>query len=283
MEIIRDIGRMQRRMQAVRKSGKNVGFVPTMGALHRAHQELFRMGRRECGCLVVSLFVNPAQFGPGEDFSRYPRPFRRDALICREERVDILFAPSAAQMYPPGFETSVDVRGLSRPLCGRFRPGHFRGVATVVAKLFHIVGPDIAYFGRKDYQQLKVIEKMVRDLNFPVKIKSLSTVREQDGLALSSRNRYLETGQRRGAAVLCRSMDLVQNLLNERQRSLSVLKREMRKMILRAVPDAVIEYIEFVHPESLHSLRRSEPEMVLALAVRIGSTRLIDNRRIKKS
>ncbi len=268
---------MQKEALALRRRGRSIVLVPTMGFLHEGHLSLIRRGRRLGDVLVVSLFVNPTQFGPGEDLDRYPRDFRRDARLCRAEGVDILFAPRAEDLYAPDHSTWVLEERLSRGLCGRSRPGHFRGVTTVVAKLFHIVSPDVAVFGRKDYQQAMVIRRMVRDLDFPVKIVTAPTVREPDGLAMSSRNAYLDGDHRRQATSLKKALDAAVSALNGGQRDAERIRRLLRRRIRAAAPDARIDYAEVVDAETLEPVRTISGPVALALAVYLGETRLIDN------
>jgi len=259
-----------------RLEGKSIGFVPTMGFLHEGHISLMRRARAENDLVVVSLFVNPTQFGPGEDLERYPRDPDGDAHACAEAGVDVLYTPDTATIYPPGFQTYVDVEKVSRPLCGASRPGHFRGVATVVLKLFSIVQPSAAYFGRKDYQQLQVITAMARDLDLDVRIVPCATIREADGLAMSSRNAYLAADQRRQAVCLHHALLEAQRLFTEGERSAERYLQAMRGRIEQE-PDARIDYVSLVHPETLEDLHEVHDGAVAALAVRIGSTRLIDN------
>jgi pantoate--beta-alanine ligase len=260
--------------------GKTIGFVPTMGALHEGHARLIRACRSECDIAVVSIFVNPTQFGPGEDYAAYPRARKNDAALCAKLGVDFLFFPSVRDMYPPGFSTYVTVEGLQDCLCGESRPGHFRGVATVVAKLLYIVMPDIAYFGRKDAQQSVLIKKMVQDLNMPVTIKVLSTVRAADGVALSSRNAYLNESQRSQARVLYASLRLAKSMIDRGERRPAAIVKAMRKLILLA-PEARIDYIAVVDALTLEQVARLRGKCLIALAVRVGGTRLIDNIEVK--
>jgi pantoate--beta-alanine ligase len=247
-----------------------------MGALHEGHLSLIRRARRDNRKVVVSIFVNPSQFGPKEDFHAYPRNFRRDAKMCKREGVDIIFAPDARQVYTHNYKTWIQVKDLSACLCGRFRPGHFRGVATVVAKLFNIVQPDTAYFGQKDAQQAIIIKRMVQDLNMPVKIRVVPTVREKGGLALSSRNAYLSPGHKEAALVLFRSLRLAKELIRKGERGANNIIRRMKQLI--SLKNAVrIEYISIVDPISLNPVKNIDGKCLIALAVFIGNTRLIDN------
>lgn len=243
-----------------------------MGALHAGHLALVRRARKlagKRGLVAVSIFVNPAQFGPNEDFSRYPRPFARDAALCREAGVDLIFNPSPEQMYPAGFSTYVNEESLSAVLCGRSRPGHFRGVCTVVAKLFNILAPDIAVFGKKDFQQLAIIRRMVRDLDIPVKIIGMETVRERDGLALSSRNQYLSADERARAP-------LIRKALLEGSKNISTARKVVTDGIA-AIPGARVDYVEVLDAETMQPINDKTRTAVVAVAVFLGKTRLIDN------
>jgi pantoate--beta-alanine ligase len=263
-------------VKGARRAGKRIGFVPTMGYLHEGHRALMRQARAECGYVVVSIFVNPTQFGPNEDFDRYPRDLERDMALCHSVPVDAIFHPSVTEMYPPGSLTSVQVSGITDTLCGASRPGHFEGVATVVTKLFHIVQPDIAYFGQKDAQQVAVIRRLARDLNMDLEIRPVPTVRESDGLAMSSRNVYLSPAERQGALVLSRSLKLAQERVAAGERDLAALRREMEAAIA-AEPLANIDYVSIVDYDTLRPVERLETKALAALAVRFGKTRLIDN------
>ncbi len=276
MVIIRTIKKLRLVLSGYRHKSLTIGFVPTMGALHHGHLSLIKACRRENKIVVVSIFVNPTQFGPGEDFKKYPRTLKQDAALCKKEGVDIIFYPASGEMFSGGYKTFVTVEGLSQELCGLFRPGHFRGVATVVAKLFNIVQPDIAYFGQKDVQQASIIRRMARDLSMPIKIKVMPTVREIDGLAMSSRNIYLNPGERKDALVLSRSLLLAKRLVKDGVKDAAEITGKMREMILR-VPRAKIDYIAVVDQEHLIPLKKISGRSLIALAVRIGKTRLIDN------
>lgn len=278
MEVITTAAEIRSRVAAARERGSIVGLVPTMGALHEGHLSLMRRAR-ECGYVVVSVFVNPTQFGPGEDYQRYPRDPGRDAALAREVGVDLLFAPAVEEMYPPGDSTFVEVTGLTDHLCGPHRPGHFRGVATVVAKLFNIVTPDRAYFGEKDYQQLQVIRRMTRDVRLPIEIVACPTVREPDGLAMSSRNAYLSPDERQAATVLYRALTSAQAMVEVGDLAADDVITRVRD-IIAAEPLARLQYAELVHPETLAPIDSVDPEAVLALAVFVGNTRLIDNVRL---
>jgi pantoate--beta-alanine ligase len=269
---------MQQAVLSEKKHGKRIGVVPTMGYLHRGHEELIRAARSENDVVVLTVFVNPAQFGPNEDFERYPRDIQRDRQIAGREGVDYVFVPPVDEIYPEGYSTFVDVENLTASLEGELRPGHFRGVTTVVMKLFQITRPDNAYFGRKDAQQLMVIKKMVRDLNLSVAIRDIPTVRESDGLALSSRNQYLSPEERKDATVLYRSLQDAHARILRGERTRDSLVERMRNTI-DAVGSASIDYVEIVDPETFRRVEYLENgrEYCIALAVKIGRTRLIDN------
>lgn len=259
-----------------REAGRRVGFVPTMGYLHEGHLSLIRRSRAENDTTVVSLFVNPTQFGPSEDLARYPRDIESDTRKCEGLGVNVLFMPTALEVYGPANHTFVDVEQISESLCGASRPGHFRGVATVVLKLCNIVGPSAAYFGKKDYQQLQVIRTMVRDLDLDVRIVPCETVREADGLAMSSRNSYLSPEERKQAVCLYEALKAAERLYANDEGVAEAYRRTMRERI-KQEPDAVVDYISLVDPETLVELDRVTDSAVAALAVRIGKTRLIDN------
>jgi pantoate--beta-alanine ligase len=259
-----------------KSAGKSVGFVPTMGALHEGHFSLIRVAGQQCGFVVVSIFVNPTQFGPGEDIDKYPRPFDADIKACRDLGVDVVFAPMDQQMYPQKNLTWVNVEKLSEPLCGRSRPGHFRGVAAVCAKLFNIVQPDIAFFGQKDAQQAIIAQRMVADLNMPLKIVVCPTIREIDGLAMSSRNRYLTARQRKDAVLLYAALQKAEVFIAAGQRKSSELISEMEK-ILKISRQIKVDSISIVDAQTLDELDEVKGKVLIALAVKIGDTRLIDN------
>jgi pantoate--beta-alanine ligase len=250
-----------------------------MGALHAGHAGLMRAARAENDLVAVSIFVNPTQFGPGEDLERYPRTLDFDLDFCRREGVDWVFAPAAPAMYPPRFHTFVEVERLQEGLCGRSRPGHFRGVATVVLKLFHLVQPDRAYFGQKDAQQARLIEQMVRDLDVPVKVRRCPIEREADGLALSSRNRYLDANQRRQATALYRALSQARRRIVEGERDARQVRDAILK-VLESARDAQPDYVEVVDAHTLEPVARMEGDILIAVAVRFGATRLIDNLQI---
>ena len=277
MDVIRTTREMQQRALALRAQQQRIGFVPTMGYLHEGHLSLIRLARQQSDVVVVSLFVNPTQFGPNEDFEQYPRDFARDEELCAREKVDIIFYPEVSEIYAPDASTWVVEEKLSQGLCGAARPGHFRGVCTVVAKLFNIVLPDVAVFGEKDGQQLRVIERMVRDLHFPIRIIRGPTVREPDGLAMSSRNAYLSPDERSQAVVLNRALQKAALLVREvGVRDVALLKRSIENAIHHA-PDARIDYVEIVDERTLEPVQTIDRPCMVAVAVFIGKTRLIDN------
>jgi pantoate--beta-alanine ligase len=259
-----------------RELSEPVGLVPTMGYLHEGHLSLIRRARAENPSLVVSIFVNPTQFGPQEDFHSYPRDTKRDLALLEREAADIVFMPSAEEMYPPRFNSCVEVGGVTERLEGASRPGHFRGVTTVCAKLFNIVQPSRAYFGQKDAQQTVIIKKMVTDLNLNLEIVTLPTVREPDGLAMSSRNSYLSPSERKAALVLYHALTLAQRLWGEGEADAESIRREMRRLIQKE-PQATIDYVSIANAETLDELDTVKPSALVSLAVKIGSTRLIDN------
>jgi len=259
-----------------RAKGKRIGLVPTMGALHEGHLSLVRAAKTRCELVAVSVFVNPTQFGPKEDFTRYPRPFEADRAALENERVDLIFAPTVEEMYQAGETTWVTVEGLTEKLDGRSRPGHFRGVTTLVAKLLHAIEPDVAFFGQKDAAQLAVIRRMVRDLNFPVEIVGCPIVREPDGLAMSSRNAYLGSEERRRALVLSRSLRAVENSFRAGERSPSKLAQCGRAAMAQE-PEVRLDYFEILDPETLDPIERAVDNTLVAVAAYVGTTRLIDN------
>jgi pantoate--beta-alanine ligase len=267
---------MRAECAALRFGGRRLGLVPTMGALHEGHLALLRAARAQCDVVTASIFVNPTQFGPQEDLAKYPRPFAQDSELLRAEGVDLLFAPPVEQMYPAGALTYVNVEGLSERLCGRSRPGHFRGVATVVSKLFHVVQPEVAFFGQKDAAQVAVIRAMVRDLLLPVEIVACPIVRESDGLALSSRNVYLSPDERRQALALVRSLRRVEEWYEGGERDATRLIAAGVEEFSRE-PGVRLDFLEIVHPDSLQPLELAEPGALVAVAGWLGSTRLIDN------
>ena len=260
----------------LRREGVRIGFVPTMGALHDGHRSLIRSARLACDAVVVSIFVNPMQFGPLEDFDRYPRPLATDLRLCGQEGADAVFVPRAQDLYPPEFETAVSVQRLTRRFEGLSRPGHFGGVTTVVAKLLHIVRPEQAFFGQKDYQQAVVVERLVADLNLETTIVVRPTVREADGLALSSRNRFLSQDEREAATVLYSALTAGRDAIRAGERSAKKVEAAMTRLI-REEPLARIDYLAVVHPATLDEVRAVWGRVALLLAVWIGETRLLDN------
>ncbi|MBN1102509.1 MAG: pantoate--beta-alanine ligase [Deltaproteobacteria bacterium] len=276
MQVIESAEEMQRRSEELRLSGKTLGFVPTMGFFHEGHLELMRVAGKHADVVLISIFVNPAQFGPGEDFDAYPRDMEGDLAKAREVGVDVAFTPLAEEMYPEGSETTVAVAKLTKRLCGLSRPSHFEGVTTVVAKLFNITKPHIAVFGQKDYQQLTVIAKMVKDLNLDIQIVGVPTYREPDGLAMSSRNSYLSAEERKSALSLKKSMDLASRMFERGVRDAGGIKAAAERLILNQ-PHTKIDYVALCHPVTLEDVDVLGDETLLALAVRVGRTRLIDN------
>lgn len=276
MKIINSIVHMQALAIAPERAGRRIAFVPTMGYLHEGHVSLLREGRKRGDVLVLSIFVNPIQFGKNEDLDSYPRDMERDFKIADECGVDIVFIPTAEEMYPDGFQTGVTVRDVAKPLCGASRPGHFDGVATVVTKLFNIVRPDVALFGCKDYQQLAVIRRMTADLNVPIEIVGMPIIREADGLAKSSRNSYLSPAERQSALCLSRAIKLARELFAGGERSVAVLEAQTRAVIGQEAA-ATIEYVELRNGTTLHEEEVADNSTLLAVAVKIGQTRLIDN------
>jgi pantoate--beta-alanine ligase len=282
METIRTISWMKEKAREARAEQKVIGLVPTMGALHAGHLALVERAKKECSAVYASIFVNPTQFGPKEDLSKYPRPLEADIEKLTDAGVDGLFLPSAEEMYPPGFSTYVQVEGISERLEGKSRPGHFRGVATIVLKLFEVVQPKYAYFGRKDAQQVRVLQKMARDLNLDVELVICPTVREADGLALSSRNTYLSAEEREAATVLIRALRAAERELSAGVRDTLELQEIMRR-VLESEPNARVDYADFVDADSFEPVVRIGKCCYALLAVRIGSTRLIDNMLIHGS
>ncbi len=276
MQLARSIAEIRRLVRAVRESRRSVGFVPTMGALHEGHLSLVEAARRDRCWSVVSIFVNPTQFAPSEDFARYPRDEAGDLALCEKAGVDAVFLPATDEVYPPAAATSVHVRGLGDHLCGPHRPGHFDGVATIVCKLFNMVQPDRAYFGMKDAQQLAIIRRMTADLDLPVAIIGCPTVREPDGLAMSSRNRYLTPDERGRALSLYRALSAAKSLVDAGERRAAPIEQEMARIIAAARPTRV-DYITVVDAETLQPVADLRAPVTVALAVRFGATRLIDN------
>jgi pantoate--beta-alanine ligase len=276
MKLVTDISKMRKLSLAAKANGETVGLVPTMGYLHEGHASLIRAARAKTDLVVVSIFVNPTQFAPREDFERYPRDLRRDKRLAKQAGADIIFHPSAAEMYPEGFSTYVEETALSKHLCGLSRPTHFRGVTTVVLKLFNIVQPDVAYFGQKDAQQALIIKRMVRDLNVPIRISVVPIVREADWLALSSRNEYLSPEERKEATVLYRALMEARKLVRMGVTDPSRIKRTIRRMI-KSSRGAKTDYVSVVDRDSLEDVKELRGNVLIALSVFIGKTRLIDN------
>ena len=276
VRIVHTIREVREAVAAQRAAGRRVGFVPTLGGLHEGHGSLIGRSVAECDFTVVSIFVNPLQFGPAEDFAKYPRELEVDAAFCEGRGVDLLFAPSQEEMYPREQRTFVEVTGLTEGLCGRYRPGHFRGVTTVVTKLLMIVLPDVAYFGQKDGQQLAVVRRMVEDLNIPVVIESVPTVREADGLAMSTRNRYLSADERRAATAIYKGLEAARALLASGERDAEAVRGAVRAA-LAAEPLLREQYVEVVDAGDLQPVQKVEGRVMVAVAAFAGTTRLIDN------
>jgi pantoate--beta-alanine ligase len=276
MEIIKTVEELRNKIKSLKREYKTVGFVPTMGYLHEGHLTLIRTSVSENDITVASIFVNPKQFGPNEDFESYPKDFERDSKLLEENNTDILFLPSVEEMYPENYSTNVSVSGVSEGLCGAKREGHFDGVATVVTKLLNMVMPDRAYFGEKDYQQLQVIKRFVIDLNMDVEIKGVPIVREADGLAMSSRNVYLKEEERESALSLNRSFKIVQELIDNNEKDVEKIKLKVVEYI-DSFPYTKIDYVEFVDPLMLKPIDKIENDFLMALAVFVGKARLIDN------
>jgi pantoate--beta-alanine ligase len=276
MKICHSIAQVRQVRAAMRRTDASIGLVPTMGALHAGHLSLVRAAREQCGAVVATIFVNPTQFAPGEDFDKYPRTWDDDVHLLTKAGVDLLFAPQPEEMYPSGAETFVDVGPLGTRLDGASRPGHFRGVATVVSKLFHIVSPDLAFFGQKDAAQVAVLRAMVRDLNFPLSVVVCPTVRDADGLALSSRNRYLSPEERTQALALLQSLRTIEQQVHHGETSATTLRTELHRHLSEA-PGLRVDYAELVDPNTLLPVNAIEHETLAAVAAWVGSTRLIDN------
>jgi pantoate--beta-alanine ligase len=282
MKVCTGIEEMRSACRAARRGGARLGLVPTMGALHEGHLSLVRAAKASCDVVGASIFVNPAQFGPNEDLAKYPRRFDLDRELLEKEKADLLFAPSVEEMYPPGAVTWVTVEGLSDKLDGRSRPGHFRGVTTVVAKLFDIVEPDAAFFGQKDAAQVAIIRRMVRDLHLPIEIVACPTVREADGLAMSSRNGYLSPEERKRALVLHRALLRTKNLVDRGETDASRLIAAGREELLRE-PSVRLDYLEIVDPDTLSPVEALSRSALVAVAAFVGTTRLIDNILLSKT
>ena len=276
METIEYTKEMQAYADNLRRQGKKISFVPTMGYFHEGHLQLMRAAKKMADCLIVSIYVNPTQFGPKEDLSKYPRDFARDAKMAGDVGVDIIFCPGNEEMYPEGYQTYVTVEEATRNLCGLSRPGHFRGVTTVCAKLFNLVKPYVAVFGKKDYQQYITIKRMVADLNMDLEIIGLPTVREADGLAMSSRNVYLKDNERQSALTLVASLRRAQALYEQGERESSAISEAAEK-IIKAAPYTEIDYVKICDAQTLNIMEKIEGPAVIALAVKVNQTRLIDN------
>ena len=279
MEVAKTILSIRALVKTARGQDKKIGLVPTMGALHVGHVSLIEAAVQQTDFVVVSIFVNPTQFCPGEDLDKYPRPFEADLEICRQQGVDVVFAPTPEEVYASENLTWVTVEKLTEPLCGRFRPGHFRGVTTVCAKLFNIVQPDVAFLGQKDGQQAIVVKRMVADLNMPLKIVVCPTVREPDGLAVSSRNKYLNESQRKDATCIYKSLQTCRQMIEAGEKDAAKVVAEMRKILAR-IPSAQIEYVNLVDAETLEPVSRVAGPVLAAVAVKLGPARLIDNIRV---
>lgn len=280
MKVVDTIPRMSTLVKIFKKEGKSIGLVPTMGYLHEGHLSLVRAAKKHTDVVVMSIFVNPLQFGPKEDFEKYPRDLKRDEELATLAGADIIFSPSVNDIYPAGYSTYVNVEGLADTLCGASRSGHFKGVATVVTKLFEIVRPDIAYFGQKDAQQAMIIKKMAADLNMGIEIKTMPIVREPDGLAMSSRNVYLSEAERQDALVLRESLKKAEDMIKAGERESKKIIKAMQELI-KPVPTAKIDYISIVDASTLKEMKTINGEALIAVAVFIGKTRLIDNIIVK--
>ncbi|MBA7694406.1 Pantothenate synthetase [subsurface metagenome] len=276
MKVIKKIDEMRSAVFGIKSRGMSIGFVPTMGYLHEGHLSLVRESLRKADVTVVSMFVNPAQFGPREDFKEYPRDLNRDSEVLEREGVDYLFVPESDEIYHQGHKTYVEVCDLQDKLCGRSRPGHFRGVCTVVLKLFNIINPDISFFGQKDAQQAIILKRMVKELNLEVIIEVLPIIREEDGLALSSRNKYLTQEERKAALILSKSLKEAQSMMEKGQRDSAAIIKEMKEIIGRE-PLAKIDYVEIVDMDKLNPVDKIEKKALVAMSIFIGKIRLIDN------
>jgi pantoate--beta-alanine ligase len=276
MNVIKSIKEMQAYSESLRLSGKKIAFVPTMGYFHEGHLALMQKARKMADCVVVSIYVNPTQFGPKEDFTKYPRDFERDLKMAESVKADVIFYPSNDEMYPVNYQTYVDVEKVTRNLCGISRPGHFRGVTTICLKLFNIVKPHFAIFGKKDFQQYTAIKRMVDDLNLDLNIIGLATIRETDGLAMSSRNVYLKGDERKSALTLVGGLKLAQNLYSSGERKAKVIIEAVEKLI-KSVQHTDIDYIKICDMATLEDVDEIKGQAVIALAVKVGATRLIDN------
>jgi pantoate--beta-alanine ligase len=277
MKIIKNIKSLRKEIRRIREKNLTIGFIPTMGALHLGHLSLIRKAKKETDKVITSIFVNKLQFGPHEDFNRYPRDFDGDAKLAKSVGADIIFAPSIEEIYPSDFNTFVDMVRLTNKLCGESRPGHFRGVMTIVIKLFNLVEPEIAYFGQKDYQQAIIIKRLVKDLNINIAVKILPTIRESDGLAMSSRNKYLTNSQRINACFIYHALCTAKQLIENGETSYKNIYKTI-KLILLKIPQIRIDYIKMVSPATLNEVKEiRDVSIIIMLAVYIGNTRLIDN------
>ena len=280
MQIIKNIKKMQHISRALALKGKTIGFVPTMGYLHEGHVSLLEKARKQNDIVVLSIYVNPTQFGPKEDLNKYPRDIKKDTKIAQECEVDIVFLPFDKEMYPKGFSTFVAVDGVTNNLCGTSRPGHFKGVATIVAKLFNSVSPDVAYFGQKDVQQCAVVKRLVSDLDMAIKIKVEPIKREKDGLAISSRNVYLSKSEREDAKVLYKALSIARQMVKDGERSSLKIITKAKKMITK-FRSAKIDYVKIVSNDTMQDIKKVQKRSVMAVAVSIGKTRLIDNIKLR--
>jgi len=284
MKIIKKISECKSIISSLRQKGYKIGLVPTMGFLHEGHLNLIRMAKKDCDKVFISVFVNPVQFGPSEDFKKYPRNIKRDCLLAKKEGVDYIFYPGVREMYSGDHKTFIEIKELDKIMCGKYRPGHFKGVATVVLKLFNIIKAHRAYFGQKDYQQLIIIKKMVDDLKLDIQIISGPTVRESDGVALSSRNKYLSTGERRNAVILYESLIVAKDMIECGEKNLERVKKKVKEKLNKNRFVSSVDYLEFRDPVTLEERKRADgkqKKLLIAAAVWIGKTRLIDNMVIK--
>ncbi len=276
MQICKTIAELKKKIKEIKNEGKTVGFVPTMGYLHEGHLSLMRQARKENDFVIISIFVNPTQFEPNEDLATYPRDLQRDVELAKSVGVELIFAPEAEEIYPENYKTIVEVIDLSQSLCGVTRPGHFKGVCTVVTKLFNIVQPDRAYFGQKDAQQVIIIRQMVKDLHIPVEVIAGPIVREADGLAMSSRNKYLKSEERQAALVLFKALTIAREAIQTGERRAELIEQIIIQMIAKE-PSVIIDYVSVVSGVTLEKISHLEGQVLIALAVFIGKTRLIDN------
>lgn len=281
MQITKNINQCRKAINKAKQSKKRIGFVPTMGALHEGHLSLIRKARKDNDFVAISIFVNPLQFGPTEDYTQYPRDFKRDEKLLKKEKVDLIFYPQPKTMYPEGFSTYITEEYLSQILCGRSRPIHFKGVTTIVAKLFNIIEPENVYFGQKDYQQAKIIQKMIKELNFPIKMHIMPIKRENNKVAISSRNYYLSKKQREDAKVLYQSLIKAKKLIQKGKSNPSKIKQEIKKAIKRK-NSATIDYVDIIDIQTLRPVKQIKNRVAVVMAVYIGKTRLIDNIIISK-